>query len=102
MFIFNCRREFNILVESHGITMFTRPEITFLDEYERVMKPISTALDQLQSEKYSYLGCLLPVILNLEKSLEAVGNGLTGSLVYCRPLLVAVKAAVNTRFMSQF
>ena len=102
MFNFNCRREFNILVESHGITMFTRQEIMFLDEYERVMKPISNALDQLQSEKYSYLGCLLPVILNLEKSLDAVGNGLTGSLVYCRPLLVAVKAAVKTRFRAQF
>jgi hypothetical protein len=102
LFIFNCRREFNDLVESHGMQVFSRPEITFLEEYERVMKPISIALDQLQSEKYSYMGCLLPVILTLKKSLDAIGNGLTGSLAYCRPLLVAVKTAVNTRFLPMF
>ncbi|XP_060860233.1 uncharacterized protein LOC132937431 [Metopolophium dirhodum] len=67
-------------------------EISFLQEYCNVMKPISRALDILQGDKNVSLGYLLPTINAVHKSLNDMKN-----IVFCRPLFIALKRRLNKR-----
>lgn len=53
------------------------PELTFLDEYCRIMEPLACALDILQAESKCLIGFLLPTIAALRKKLEALRLTLT-------------------------
>lgn len=57
------------------------------------MKPLSKALDVLQGDKSVCLGFLLPTINAVHKSL----NGLNNNIVFCKPLILALKRGLNKR-----
>jgi len=79
--------------------MFTRQEVSFLAEFERVMKPLAFTLDFFQGDnKNSLLGCLLPHITRLKLQLQGFLNGLHGNLDYTREIVVVILEKVGTRF----
>ncbi|KAF0753476.1 Uncharacterized protein FWK35_00014868 [Aphis craccivora] len=81
------------------LVSFSRPrEVGFLKEYCKVMKPLSKALDVLQGDKSVCLGFLLPTINAVHKSL----NGLNNNVVFCKPLILALKRGLNKRFNNYF
>ena len=53
-------------MEELGKHPFSPKELTFIEEYEIVMKPLAFTLDQLQSDSAS-LGTVLPAICKLKK-----------------------------------
>lgn len=93
---------FNKLLDDQNLSPFTGSEAAFLVEYQRALGPVATALDLLQGEQYSYLGCLLPVIADLKHKIQAMLDGLGGKFYYCRPLLLVLKEAINKRFTAQY
>ena len=71
-------------------------EIEFLQEYCKTMKPLSRALDILQSEKSCFMGFLLPTLYELCNKLEKVQLMLN----YCGPLASAILHGIHVRFES--
>lgn len=80
-----------------GIDIFTTSERSFLEEYKNILKPISVALDNLQRTKCAY-GILLPTLFITQDELNSMKE--EDSLVYCKPLLVAVINGFKKRFQS--
>ena len=79
--------------------MFTRQEVAFLAEFERVMKPVAFTLDFFQGDnKNSLLGCLLPHILRLKLQLQGFLSGVHGTLDYTREIVTTILEKVCTRF----
>ena len=73
----------NALMNELDQRPFSPIELTFIDEYEIVMKGLAYTLDQLQSDSAS-LGMVLPAICKLEKYLE--DKIAEKSLKICEPL----------------
>lgn len=69
-------------------------EIAFLTQYCTVMKPVTKALNILQSETNTHMGWLLPVIFQLEAKL----GRLEVSCKLCLPLIGAIQVGVQKRF----
>ena len=63
---------------------FSTLELTFLDEYIMVLKPLANTLDALQSDSAS-LGMVLPAIVKLEKFWNSKLS--EGNLLVCEPLV---------------
>lgn len=74
---------------------FTDSQISFMEEYIRVMEPIASALDFLQGDKYSCFGHVLPVLLQMKQQLEKLGH-----LHFCKILRDTLLTALNKRFGS--
>lgn len=53
---------------------FTDSQISFMEEYIKVMEPIASALDFLQGDKYSCFGHVLPVLFQMKQQLEKLGH----------------------------
>ena len=47
-------------------------EVEFLQEYSKTMKPLSKALDIIQSEQNSFIGFELPILHELHKKIKKV------------------------------
>ena len=47
---------------SEDIVPFTTTDIEVMAEFLKIVKPVSCALDKLQSEKNAYMGVLLPTL----------------------------------------
>ena len=90
------------LLNDQNLSPFTPAEAAFLVEYQKALAPVAKALDLLQGEEYSYLGCLLPVIADLKKKIQNMLDGMDGKFYYCRPLLLVLKEQVNKRFTAQY
>jgi len=56
--------EFWQLCSKLDVPRFTMAEVKFLEEYISVMKPVTQALNILQSEGKMFMGFLLPMISN--------------------------------------
>jgi len=56
------------------------------------MKPISRALDILQGDENVSLGYLLPTKNAVHKSLNNMNN-----IVFCKPLVIALKRGLNRK-----
>ncbi|KAI7790418.1 hypothetical protein IRJ41_024244 [Triplophysa rosa] len=69
-------------------------EIAFLTEYCTVMKPVVKALNILQSEANTHMGCLLPVIVQLQENL----NRQETYSRMCQPLIGAIQDGIEKRF----
>ena len=61
------------------------------------MKPVATALDNLQSEFgiHSYFGAVLPTLREVNKKLTLLA---TANLKYCEPLVKGLQTSLNSRF----
>lgn len=73
---------------------FTRVDIVFLREYVKVMEPIATGIDLLQSD--SYYSFLLPTLTNIKYSLDLLRT--EHDLKYCVPLLNEISKGFQQRF----
>ncbi|XP_048103459.1 uncharacterized protein LOC125297258 isoform X1 [Alosa alosa] len=76
------------------VKMFNAAEISFLEEYSRVMKPVAAALDILQAETNSYMGWLLPTVYHLEGKLLKMET----SVEVCLPLLKVLQKGLRKQF----
>jgi len=68
-------------------------EWMFLEEYCKVMEPLTKALNKLQGEKNSFLGYVAPTILVVRRLLISFTN-----LKYCKPLSLTIIKSLETRF----
>ena len=62
--------------------------MTFLKEYHVVMRPVSLALDQLQSEEKAFMGILLPTSAMAIKKLRDVLA--SNEVAVCVPLVTVL------------
>jgi len=69
----------------------------FLEEYCKIMKPLTIALDKLQGEKLNYLGFVAPTIIILRHLLIELS-----SVTYCSPLKYCVISSLEKRFSYLF
>ncbi|XP_060742575.1 uncharacterized protein LOC132856807 isoform X2 [Tachysurus vachellii] len=76
------------------LNMLNPAEIAFLAEYVAVMKPVTSALNVLQSENNTHMGCMLPTVFQLRKKLQRMEA--TSKL--CLPLLQALQEGLDKRF----
>ena len=68
----------------------------FSKDYHRVMCPICTALDKLQSEEYAYMGILWPTLFITVKKLHDLQTN--NNLADCLPLVTVLIGSVQERF----
>lgn len=84
----------NTLMLALDLSQFTQTDYDFLKEYVRVMEPIATAVDNLQSTN-SYYAIFLPTLHSVKYVLDDLGDEM---LIYCSPLLECVKEGFHDRF----
>lgn len=58
------------------------------------MKPLTQALDILQSEAGMYMGYLIPILTTLREKIEKLSKS---ELIYCKPLIPAIQHGLNKR-----
>ena len=76
--------------------LFTNNDMAFFKDYHRVMRPICTALDKLQSEEYVYTGILwLAFFITVKKMRELQTNT---NVAVCLPLGTVLIESVQERF----
>ncbi len=73
---------------------FQLPEIAFLREWAQIMGIVARALDIIQGEKTSYLGCLLLVVVASKMKLSSAKEK---NPVYCLPLVDAMLDEIDKR-----
>jgi len=72
---------------------FTDCQVSFMEEYIKVMEPITSALDFLQGDKHSCFGHVLPVLLQIKQQLQKLGH-----LHFCKILRDTLLTALDKRF----
>ncbi len=85
------------LLTEAKVKPLSQAEITFINEFLKVMGPVAEALDYLQGEKFMYLGYLVPTI----KSLMRLLGERHDQVLTCKPLARALLKGVRERFSSQ-
>lgn len=83
--------------EKLNLNKIKTTEWHFLDEYIKVMEPLTIALDKLQGEKTCYLGYVAPTIITLKHILMEQSH-----LVYCGPLSKAIIRGLEKRYSFVF
>ena len=80
-----------------GLACITEAEMTFLKSYVHVMKPVSIAMDLLQSEQECCIGHVIPTIMGIQQKLKrmTVDPALN-------PLVTALSNGLATRFKDMF
>lgn len=84
----------SVMIALH-IETFTPAEKVFLEEYEKAMKPIAIALNNLQQTKCPY-GVLLPSLFGVKSKMNTLLHD--PSFKYCKPLVEAIIDGFNERF----
>lgn len=79
----------------HGLPTFNQKDIEFMKEYVKVMQPVATVLDKIQSDENGYLGWLLPLCATTVIRLQKVK---TTGLKYCDALVDALINGARSRF----
>lgn len=72
---------------------FTDNQISFMEEYIKVMEPIASALDFLQGDKNSCFGHVLPVLLQIKQQFKKLKH-----LRFCTILNDTLLTAMEKRF----
>ncbi len=92
------RVAFNVILDAAKLPRLTDQELSFLDQWEKVMRNLAAALDHLQGDKAMYLGHLLPTITFLK---SYINDGRRDAPL-CKPLVNAILAGIDKRFGSYF
>lgn len=74
-----------------GIGAFTKTQLEFLKEYEKVLRPVMRAIKYVQGRYY--FGSYLPMLFGLRSELNS-----EKSLKYCKPLILALRSGFEKRF----
>lgn len=88
----------NTLMLALDLPQFTSEDYEFLGEYVKVMEPIATAVDNLQSSN-SYYAIFLPTLHSVLYDFDELEKL---NMKYCKPLLESVKAGFKKRFKRFF
>jgi len=91
--LLNVKNKLEDVCEKLEKPKFTDSQISFLEEYIKVMEPIASALDFLQGDKYSCFGHVLPVLFQMKQQLEKLGH-----LHFCKILRDTLVTALDKRF----
>lgn len=65
----------NRILTDQGSAGFDMKDCEIIKEYVDVMEPVATCLDRMQSDKWAYMGNLLPDLMLLKKKLQKQQNG---------------------------
>lgn len=74
------------------------PELSFLNEYVSVVRPLAQALNILQAENKMFMGYLLPTVVMLREKLATKKTSATT----CKPLITAMISGIDRRFHDVF
>ncbi|KAL4101182.1 hypothetical protein QTP88_021202 [Uroleucon formosanum] len=91
------REKLNFVFLELNLAKIKNTEWVFLEEYCKIMQPLTTALDKLQGEKRNYLGFVAPTIIILRRLLIELSL-----LTYCSPLKYCVISSLEKRFSYLF
>ncbi|XP_066560504.1 zinc finger BED domain-containing protein 4 [Amia ocellicauda] len=80
--------------ESLGVDKFHSEDISLLQEYVEVLKPLAYSIDFIQGEKKCFLGYLLPTLLTLKTKLSERKPHVR----FCAQLVDALIGAIDRRF----
>jgi len=80
-----------------GLACITEAEMTFLKSYVHVMKPVSIAMDLLQSEQECCIGHVIPTIMGIQQKLKSMTVDPA-----VNPLVTALSNGLSTRFKDMF
>jgi len=88
-----CREKIIECFEKLKLSQLKTTEWNFLEEYIKVMQPLTTALDKLQGEKSCYLGYVAPTIIAIRRILLNQSH-----LTYCKPLSLSIIKGLEKRY----
>ena len=91
-------RTLNELCTSLEIVQFRPSDVTFIQEYCKVMQPVAQALDILQTETKCFMGVLLPTVVSLKKQLHKIRDVVKVTI----PLTDAILAGIDKRYNDYF
>jgi hypothetical protein len=66
------KEKLNVVMRKQNLPPFYDTDKTMLAQYCRIMKPVATCLDILQSEEKAYMGILLPTIKLMKDQVAAL------------------------------
>lgn len=74
--------------------------MVFIKEYIKIVQSIALAIDHLQAETKCYYGSLLPTIITIRNSIQALKK--KESITMCQPFLEAVSDSFHNLFADVF
>ncbi|CAH0394609.1 unnamed protein product [Bemisia tabaci] len=74
---------------------FCESDFKYISEFLTCTKPLTVAVEIIQSENEYYYGVLFPTILSLQRKLHEIASK---SLIFCEPLAKSYLNSVTTRF----
>ncbi|XP_046737549.1 uncharacterized protein LOC124406240 [Diprion similis] len=78
---------------------FKETDLEFLEEYIKCVRPIAEALDRLQGDKNCYYGELLPISVQMRKTLQKLR---LRHLKYCPQLVTVLLGGLEKRFCEYY
>lgn len=78
---------------------FKETDLEFLEEYIECVRPIAVALDRLQGDKNCFYGELLPILVQMRKTLQKLK---LRHLKYCPQLVTVLLASLEKRFSEYY
>jgi len=89
------KEHWNEALKNLKLPFFKETDLQFLSEYVKCLKPIVEAIQNLQGEKDTYYGRLLPELLKIVKILSSLKME---NLKYCGHLIEVIERSSKLRF----
>ena len=87
--------ELKTTLELLGIQLFRPTEVSYIQEYVKVMEPLVNALNILQGQENVSMGYLLPTLNILKNKFEAMI--VDSTIKCCKSLVLGISDAISKR-----